>query len=137
MVKRTAKTLARTTAIVAKPSPVAVMDNMQPDHRCGHPRRSRPQCRRRQVRAAGGDTAGMVAQAAKIAFDDALAEMQPELPIVTRRGRIEIRKKDPKTGERTGHGRAVDWLCPMGRHQRSHHADPAQVWFLAFIPDTR
>ena len=45
--------------------------------------------------------AEMRAQAAKVAYDDALARMQPELPIVSRKGRIEIREKDSK-GERTG-----------------------------------
>ena len=41
-------------------------------------------------------------RAARIAFDNALAEMQAELPEVDRNGRLVIRKKDPKTGERTG-----------------------------------
>jgi hypothetical protein len=44
----------------------------------------------------------MEARAAKVAYDNALAEMQPELPVIDRKGRIVIRKKDPKTGERTG-----------------------------------
>lgn len=41
-------------------------------------------------------------KAAKSAFDDALAQMHPELPIIAKNGTIEIREKDPKTGERTG-----------------------------------
>lgn len=44
----------------------------------------------------------MEERAAKVSFDAALAEMQPELPIIDRNGSIIIRKKDPKTGERTG-----------------------------------
>ena len=44
----------------------------------------------------------MEARAAKIAFDEALAEMQGGLPQIDRRGRIVIRRKDAKTGERTG-----------------------------------
>lgn len=39
---------------------------------------------------------------AKAAFDAALAEMHPDLPIIRKNGTIEIRAKDPKTGERTG-----------------------------------
>jgi len=38
----------------------------------------------------------------RVAFDDALAQMQDELPAITARGTIEIRAKDPKTGDRTG-----------------------------------
>jgi hypothetical protein len=38
---------------------------------------------------------------AKAAYDAALAEMQPKLPVIGRRGKIEIRAKDAK-GERTG-----------------------------------
>lgn len=38
---------------------------------------------------------------ARIAFDNALAEMQPHLPVIDRKGRIEIKKKDSK-GDRTG-----------------------------------
>lgn len=41
-------------------------------------------------------------RAAKIAFDNALAEMQPELPVIDKKGRLIVRKKDPRTGERTG-----------------------------------
>lgn len=37
----------------------------------------------------------------KEAFDAALARMQPELPVIDRKGRIEVRKKDAH-GERTG-----------------------------------
>lgn len=43
----------------------------------------------------------MVRQA-KAAYDAALAEMQPKLPVIGRRGKIEIREKDKTSGERTG-----------------------------------
>jgi hypothetical protein len=39
---------------------------------------------------------------AKIAYDNALAEMQAELPEIDRNGRLVIRRKDPATGARTG-----------------------------------
>jgi len=39
---------------------------------------------------------------ARIAYDDNLALLQAELPEIDRNGRLVIRKKDPKTGERTG-----------------------------------
>ena len=44
----------------------------------------------------------MEARAAKIAYDDALAHLQAELPEIERNSAIIIRKKDPKTGDRTG-----------------------------------
>lgn len=44
----------------------------------------------------------VIERRAKAAYDAALAEMQPKLPVIGRRGRIEIRAKDTKTGERTG-----------------------------------
>lgn len=43
----------------------------------------------------------IMARQSKAAYDAALAEMQPKLPVIGRRGRIEIRAKDAK-GERTG-----------------------------------
>lgn len=43
----------------------------------------------------------ILAREAKAAYDAALAEMQPKLPVIGRRGKIEIREKD-KTGERNG-----------------------------------
>ena len=39
---------------------------------------------------------------AKINYDNALAELQAELPEVDRHGRLVIRRKDPATGARTG-----------------------------------
>ena len=102
MVKRTAKTLARTTAIVSKPSPVAVMDNISRIIDAVIRAAADPNVDVVKFERLDAIRQAMVAQAAKIAFDNALAEMQPELPIVPRRGQIEIRKKDPKTGERTG-----------------------------------
>src|SRR6516164_7368303 len=42
------------------------------------------------------------ARAAKIAYDDALAHLQAELPEIERNSAIIIRRKDPKTGDRTG-----------------------------------
>ena len=39
---------------------------------------------------------------AKINYDNALAEMQAELPEIDRNGRLVIRRKDPATGARTG-----------------------------------
>lgn len=45
------------------------------------------------------------------AFDEAMARMQPLLPVVSRQGRIEIRKKDA-SGERTG---AVQQSTPFAR----------------------
>jgi hypothetical protein len=44
----------------------------------------------------------MEARAAKIAYDDALVQLQAELPEIERNSAIVIRKKDPKTGDRTG-----------------------------------
>jgi len=44
----------------------------------------------------------MEARAAKIAYDDALAHLQAELPEIERNSAIIIRRKDPKTGDRTG-----------------------------------
>jgi hypothetical protein len=44
---------------------------------------------------------GMAETRAKVAFDAAMAEMQPQLPVIDRKGRIEVRKKDAQ-GERTG-----------------------------------
>src|SRR6516164_8293812 len=41
-------------------------------------------------------------RAAKIAYDDALAHLQAELPEIERNSAIIIRRKDPKTGDRTG-----------------------------------
>jgi len=43
----------------------------------------------------------MAANRAKVAFDAALAEMQPKLPVIDRKGRIEVREKDNQ-GKRTG-----------------------------------
>jgi hypothetical protein len=43
----------------------------------------------------------VLARDAKMAYDAALAQLQPELPIIGRRGKIEVRKKDA-SGERTG-----------------------------------
>jgi len=43
----------------------------------------------------------MVARDAKAAFAAALSEMQPELPVIDRRGRIEVREKDAQ-GKRNG-----------------------------------
>lgn len=43
----------------------------------------------------------VMARQAKAAYDSALADMQPKLPVIGRRGKIEIRAKDAK-GERTG-----------------------------------
>lgn len=43
----------------------------------------------------------LITRNAKAAFDAALSEMQPELPIVQERGRIEVREKDAQ-GRRTG-----------------------------------
>lgn len=42
-----------------------------------------------------------LARQARVAYDAAFAEMQPHLPVIDRKGRIEIRKKD-KDGERNG-----------------------------------
>jgi len=39
---------------------------------------------------------------AKAAFDQAMAQMQPHLPVIDRKGRIIVREKDKNTGERTG-----------------------------------
>lgn len=44
----------------------------------------------------------MIADEAKRAYDAALAIMQPLLPVIGRRGKIEVREKDKQTGERTG-----------------------------------
>jgi hypothetical protein len=46
--------------------------------------------------------ADMEARAAKIGYDNALAQLQAELPEIDRKGSIVIRRKDPKTGDRTG-----------------------------------
>jgi hypothetical protein len=43
----------------------------------------------------------MAENRAKVAFDAAMAEMQPKLPVIDRKGRIEVRKKD-SNGDRTG-----------------------------------
>lgn len=43
----------------------------------------------------------VVARNAQAAFDTALAELQPELPVISRRGLIEVRKKD-SNGDRNG-----------------------------------
>jgi len=43
----------------------------------------------------------LTARTARAAFVAALAEMQPKLPVVDRRGKIEVREKD-KDGKRTG-----------------------------------
>lgn len=42
------------------------------------------------------------AEYARNAYDAAFADMQPKLPTIDRNGKIEIRAKDNKTGERTG-----------------------------------
>jgi hypothetical protein len=39
---------------------------------------------------------------ARVAYSADFAQMQPKLPTISREGRIEIRKKDAKTGERDG-----------------------------------
>jgi hypothetical protein len=44
----------------------------------------------------------MEALAAKVAFDENLSLLQAELPVIPRRGLIEVLKKDERTGERTG-----------------------------------
>lgn len=41
-------------------------------------------------------------EAARKAFAAALAEMQAEMPVIEENGRIEVRKKDARTGDRTG-----------------------------------
>lgn len=43
-----------------------------------------------------------IARRAKVAFWTDFALMQPKLPTIDRKGRIEIRKKDKQTGERDG-----------------------------------
>lgn len=43
----------------------------------------------------------MAASRAKVAFDAAMADMQPKLPVIDRKGKIEVRKKDGN-GDRTG-----------------------------------
>lgn len=50
----------------------------------------------------------------RLAFDKALARMQPKLPVVDRNGRIEIRAKDSKTNERTG---AVQQSTAYAKHE--------------------
>ena len=108
MVKRTAKTLARKQAIVAtpdvhmRPAPVTVMDNTSKIIDAIIRAAADPNVDVVKMERLVAMQDRMVAQAAKIAFDEALSKMQPELPIINRRGRIEIRKKDPKTGDRTG-----------------------------------
>lgn len=44
---------------------------------------------------------GMAETRAKVAFDAAMADMQPRLPVIGRKGRIEVREKDSH-GKRTG-----------------------------------
>lgn len=44
---------------------------------------------------------GMAESRAKVAFDAAMAEMQPRLPVIDRKGRIEVREKT-STGKRDG-----------------------------------
>lgn len=45
--------------------------------------------------------AGMAANRAKLAFDAAMADMQPKLPVIGRKGRIEVREKT-SSGKRDG-----------------------------------
>lgn len=45
--------------------------------------------------------AGMAANRAKLAFDAAMADMQPKLPVINRKGRIEVREKT-SSGKRDG-----------------------------------
>lgn len=44
----------------------------------------------------------MEARNARTSYYAAMAEMKPDLPIINRRGRIEVREKDKQTGQRTG-----------------------------------
>ena len=53
----------------------------------------------------------MIAREAKMAFDEALSQAQVEFPVVERKGKIEVRKKD-SAGDRTG---AVQQSTPYAR----------------------
>jgi hypothetical protein len=61
-----------------------------------------PKCNVQKMQALQKMFEDMEDRLAKIAYDNALAELQAELPQIDRTGRLIIRKKDPKTGERTG-----------------------------------
>ena len=95
MVKRTAK------AVAIRHEPVAVMDNTDKVIDAIVKAAANPAFDADKMRQLVAMQADMRAQAAKIAYDNALAEMQPHLPIINRKGRIEIREKDAK-GDRTG-----------------------------------
>lgn len=56
---------------------------------------------------------------AKEAFDDALVALQAELPSITRDRKIEVRAKDPRTGERTG---ALQQSTPYATFEAIHEA---------------
>jgi hypothetical protein len=103
MAKRATKTVSKTT-LPARSKPVLVVDNTQSNRLIDAIIRAAadPRVKVEKMERLVALQRSMEERAAKIAFDAALAELQPELPIIDRNGSIIIRKKDPKTGERTG-----------------------------------
>jgi hypothetical protein len=98
--KRATKTVEKQLPAVRRP--VAVLDNSTAIIQSILAAASNPRVSTDKFKQLMELQEHMQDRAAKIAFDNALAELQPELPEIDRKGRIVIRKKDPKTGERTG-----------------------------------
>jgi hypothetical protein len=101
MAKRQTKTVVKTT-LPAVRRPVVVLDSTQQIIQSILAAASNPRVNTDKFKQLMEMKEHMENRAAKIAFDDALAQMQPELPVIDRKGRIIIKAKDPKTGERTG-----------------------------------
>jgi hypothetical protein len=102
MAKRATKTVTPTRAIVPKPASIVTLDNTARLLEAIIRTAADPKANVTKMQQLNELYERMQARADKVAYDNALSQMQPELPIIDRKGRIEIRKKDPKTGERTG-----------------------------------
>jgi hypothetical protein len=101
MTKRQQKPVATKAMMVSKPQ-VAVLDSTAQLMRSIAVAAADPKCNVQKMQTLKEMYLDMSDRAAKIGFDNALAQMQVELPEIDRKGRITIRRKDPKTGERTG-----------------------------------
>jgi hypothetical protein len=101
MAKRQTKTVTR-LPVQAKPASVIVMDNSERIVEAIIRAAADPKVNVAKMERLVALQEQMEKRAALVAYDNALAQMQPELPVIDRKGRLTIRKKDPKTGERTG-----------------------------------
>jgi hypothetical protein len=89
-------------ALVPAKAPVIAMDSTARLMQAMAVAAADPKCNVQKMQTLKEMYESMENRIAKIGFDNALAQMQVELPEIDRKGRITIRRKDPKTGERTG-----------------------------------